>query len=322
MTYLEAAREFYAEAARTPQPGLCCTTSPSWTLPDLELPQRMLEMNYGCGTTVHARDLAGKPTVAYVGVGGGLELLQFAYFSRRPGAIIGIDPVEDMLDRCAENLQAAGKLNPWFDPAFVLLRQGDALEIPLAQETVDVFAQNCLFNIFEPADLCLALAEAHRVLRPSGRLLLSDPVTPIELPETLRRDERLRAMCLGGAQTLDRYCELLVGAGFGMLEIRARRPYRVLDPGTYAVEEPILLESVEIAAVREPAEADGPCIFTGRTAFYVGPDAEFDDGRGHHLVRGIPSSVCDKTAENLQRLGRRDLIVTDSTFFYEGGGCC
>ena len=88
MSYLETAREFYREAAASPQAGLCCTTTPQWALPGLVVPEAMKAMNYGCGTTVHPRDLARSPTVLYIGVGGGLELLQFAYFSRRPDAVV------------------------------------------------------------------------------------------------------------------------------------------------------------------------------------------------------------------------------------------
>lgn len=61
MTYLETALEYYRQVAGTPEPGLCCTTSPVWLLPGLEVPELMLQMNYGCGTTVHPRDLAGEP---------------------------------------------------------------------------------------------------------------------------------------------------------------------------------------------------------------------------------------------------------------------
>ena len=80
MNYLETTKDFYKEAALEPDRGLCCTTSPVWALPELTVPSRMLDMNYGCGTTVHPRDLADQPSVLYLGVGGGLELLQFAYF--------------------------------------------------------------------------------------------------------------------------------------------------------------------------------------------------------------------------------------------------
>jgi SAM-dependent methyltransferase len=322
MSYLVTTKDFYARAAETPDAGLCCTTTPKWTLPELVVPTRMERMNYGCGTTVHPRDLAGSPTVLYVGVGGGLEVLQFAYFSRRRGAVIGVDPVERMRAACHENLHEAARLNRWYREEFVELRDGDALRLPIPDEAVDIAAQNCLFNIFEAADLETALGEMHRVLKPHGRLVMSDPVAPSPLPSQLQNDERLRAMCLSGATTFDRYIAMLVGAGFGTVEIRARRPYRVLDPARYGTKAPILLESVEVAAIKDKVPADGPCLFTGRTAIYFGADPSFDDQTGHVMTRDMPLSVCDKTAVNLESLGRADIIVTPSTFSYDGGGCC
>jgi SAM-dependent methyltransferase len=322
LSYLDATKNYYRQAAETPEPGLCCTTTPQWVLPDLKVPARMLEMNYGCGTTVHPRDLSGAPTVLYVGVGGGLELLQFAYFSRRPGAVIGVDPVEEMRVAAAGNLRDAGRSNAWFDPGFVDLRTGDALQLPIEDESVDVAAQNCLFNIFEERDLRRALAEMHRVLKPHGRFVLSDPVAPGPLPEHLQRDDRLRAMCLSGAITYERYVQLLVAAGFGTIEIRARRPYRVLDPVRYGVEAPVLLESIEVAAIKDPVPPDGACVFTGRTAIYFGSEEAYDDRAGHILRRDMPLAVCDKTAARLAAAGPSELLVTPSTWFYDGGGCC
>ena len=75
MAYLETAHAVYKEAAINPQKGLCCTTTPVWELPGLDIPVKMLEMNYGCGSTIHPRDLVRDPTVLYVGVGGGMEVL-------------------------------------------------------------------------------------------------------------------------------------------------------------------------------------------------------------------------------------------------------
>ena len=87
MAYLETTIDVYREAAENPQIGLCCTTTPIWQLPGLKMPKKMLEMNYGCGSTVNPRDLVNNPTILYVGVGGGMELLQFSYFSRRKNEI-------------------------------------------------------------------------------------------------------------------------------------------------------------------------------------------------------------------------------------------
>jgi len=321
-SYLGVTRDVYKEAALTPQQGLCCTTAPVWQLPELSIPSRMLEMNYGCGSTVHPRDLAGSPTVLYVGVGGGLEVLQFAYFSRRSGAVIGLDVVDEMIVACRENLATAEAMNPWFSRDFVDLRKGDALELPMADATVDVAAQNCLFNIFHDDDLKRALAEMYRVLKPHGKLLLSDPVCEVGMPPRLRNDERLRAMCLTGALPLADYIGRLTDIGFGTIEVRARRPYRVLSPRHYPTDRLIAIESVEICAIKDPVPNDGPCVFTGRTAIYHGAEQLFDDGRGHVLKQNQPASICDKTAGALAALGREDIFISGPTWFYDGGGCC
>jgi len=315
-------RDVYRDAALNPQPGLCCTTTPVWQLPELAMPPAMLAMNYGCGSTVNPRDLVNRPTVLYVGVGGGMELLQFAYFSRRAGAIIGLDVVDEMLAACRTNLQQAELANPWFKSGFIDLRRGDALNLPIADNSVDVAAQNCLFNIFHEQELERALAEMYRVLKPHGRLILSDPVCETAMPPALRQDERLRALCLTGAIPLADYIRRLTDTGFGTIEVRARRPYRVLSPRHYDTDRLIVVESVEICAIKDPMPADGPCVFTGRTAIYFGDDDAFDDKKGHVLARNQPLAVCDKTAGALAALTRDDIHLSASTWFYDGGGCC
>ncbi|MCH9032863.1 MAG: arsenosugar biosynthesis arsenite methyltransferase ArsM, partial [candidate division Zixibacteria bacterium] len=257
MSYLQTTHDFYKEAAETPDRGLCCTTSPVWKLPGLNIPQRMLDMNYGCGTTVHHRDLVDSPTALYIGVGGGIELLQFAYFCRKPGGVIGVDSVPEMLTASRKNFLEAEKTNPWFRSEFVSLIDGNALKLPVDDETVDVAAQNCLFNIFKLDDLKLALAEVYRVLKPRGRFVLSDPVTTAPIPQHLQDDERLRAMCISGAQSYDDYLKVLSDSGFGTIEVRARRPYRLLDSKRYKIDKPILLESIEVAAIKDPMPEDG-----------------------------------------------------------------
>lgn len=322
MSYLDTTKDVYRAAALQPQVGLCCTTTPVWQLPGLSVPKRMLEMNYGCGSTVNPRDLVNNPTILYVGVGGGMELLQFAYFSRRPAAVIGIDVVDEMLEASRQNFVEAEKQNPWFSSDFVRLEKGDALHLPLADASVDVAAQNCLFNIFKEADLRKALEEMYRVLKPHGRLVLSDPICESVLPEHLKEDENLRALCLSGSLPLQQYIDLITSVGFGTVEIRAKRPYRLLSPNHYAVEENILIESVEVCAIKDPMPADGPCVFTGKTAIYFGSEEYFDDHKGHTLLQNQPLAVCDKTAAALESLGRSDLYISEPTYHYDGGGCC
>ena len=322
MSYLETAHQLYRDAATTVQKSLCCTSGPRFQLPGLVVPPAMEEMNYGCGTTVHLQDLSPSLDVLYIGVGSGLEALQFAYFTRRPKSVIAVDRVPEMLDVARRNFAEAERTNPWFRSDFVELTEGDALKLPLPDARVDLAAQNCLFNIFTPEHLDVALAEVARVLKPGGRLVLSDPICEQPIPMRLQQDERLRAECLSGALSLDAYLEHVVRAGFGTIEIRSRRPYRVLDRRRFGVDADLLLESVEIVAVKNPVPADGPCVFAGETVIYVGEDQAFDDGRGHLVQRDVPLAVCRKTAGNLKRLGRVDLIVTEPTWHYGGGGCC
>lgn len=321
-TYLNTTRDIYKEAAKKPQPGLCCTTTPVWQFPGLNIPGRMLEMNYGCGSTVHPRDLVNNPKILYVGVGGGMELLQFSYFSRQMEGVTGVDVVDEMLSACQDNFMEAEKQNPWFRCGFVNLIKGDALNLPVEDNIIDVAAQNCLFNIFKHEDLKKALQEMYRVLKPHGKLVLSDPVSEQEIPENLREDEHLRALCLSGSLSLKEYIKMITDIGFGTLEVRARRPYRILDPVNYGADKIIYIESVEVCAIKDPMPDDGPCVFTGRAAIYFGQEEYFDDGKGHMLRYNQPLAVCDKTATALNKLRRNDILISESTWFYDGGGCC
>ena len=322
MSYLETTKSVYKDAALTPDIGLCCTTTPIWQFPGLSIPTRMQEMNYGCGSTVHPRDLVNNPKILYVGVGGGMELLQFSYFSRQKNGVIGVDVVDEMLQACQDNFTEAEQQNDWFQKDFVQLKQGDALALPLADSSVDVAAQNCLFNIFKQDELKQALKEMYRVLKPQGRLVMSDPICEQPINDSLRNDEKLRALCLSGSIPLNDYLNMLVEVGFGTLEVRAKRPYRILDTAHYPSEENLYIESVEVCAIKDPMPEDGACIFSGKAAIYFGNDDFFDDNKGHILLQNQPLSVCDKTAAALQRLNRNDLFISPSTFHYDGGGCC
>ncbi len=321
-SYLSTTKNVYKEAALNPDKGLCCTTTPVWQLPDLEIPEKMLEMNYGCGSTINPRDLVNIPSVLYVGVGGGMELLQFAYFSRKKSGVIGIDPVPEMINACRTNLTDAEKSNNWFNADFVDLRKADALSLPIEDETIDVGAQNCLFNIFHDEELDTALKEMYRVIKPHGKLVLSDPVCEQIMPENLKNDAKLRALCLSGAIPLNNYVQRLISIGFGTIEVRAKRPYRLLDPKNYDTDELIFIERVEICAIKDPMPKDGACVFTGKTAIYFGEDELYDDKKGHTLLQNQPLSVCDKTAGALKSLGRDDIFISESTYFFDGGGCC
>ena len=162
----------------------------------------------------------------------------------------------------------------------------------------------------------------YRVLKPHGRLVLSDPICEEQMPQNLKNDERLRALCLSGAIPLNDYIRLLTDSGFGTIEIRARRPYRILDPMHYNTPRRMYIESVEVCAIKDPIPSDGPCVFSGKSAIYIGREEFLDDMNGHVLMQNQPLSVCDKTANALKQTAGEDIFISPSTFFYDGGGCC
>ena len=322
MSYLNATTDLYKQAALTPDIGLCCTTTPIWKFPGLEIPMIMQEMNYGCGSTISAQDLINNPKVLYVGVGGGMELLQFSYFSRQKGGVIGVDVVDEMLEASRKNFIIAEQQNEWFKSEFVELKKGNALNLPIENESIDIAAQNCLFNIFKTEDLKKALEEMYRVLKPHGRLVMSDPTCEQPMNDVLRNDDHLRALCLSGSIPIAEYIKALTDVGFGTIEIRGRRPYRILDPENYNTDELIFIESIEVCAIKDPMPVDGACVFTGKSAIYYGKDNFFDDKKGHVLMKNQPLAICDKTAGALATLDRNDIFISESTFHYNGGGCC
>ena len=121
---------------------------------------------------------------------------------------------------------------------------------------------------------------------------------------------------------MNEYIKMLTDTGFGTIEVRAKRPYRILAPGQYDTDKLIYIESLEVCAIKDPIPEDGPCVFTGKAAIYYGKGKLFDDNKGHTLLQNQPLAVCDKTAGALEALGRDDIHITKSTWFYDGGGCC
>ena len=159
------------------------------------------------------------------------------------------------------------------------------------------------------------------MLKPGGLFSTSDPITPMPLPPAFAADARLRARCLSGCLTLTDYLAALTSAGCGRIEVRAKVPYRYLHPREYpALAEPVLLESIEVAAYKVPDGPDGPMVFTGRTAIYAGPELSWEDGRGILLRQGMPMPVSDGAAARLA--GQPEIVLTGPTYHAKGGGCC
>lgn len=182
------------------------------------LPPELTEGSLGCANPIAVADLREGETVLDLGSGAGLDVLIAARRVAPGGRAYGVDMTEEMLERARATAREAGVDNATF-------LRGEIEELPLPDASVDVVISNCVINL--STDKPRVLAEAHRVLRPGGRLAVADIVARGALPEAVRRSLELWAGCVAGALEEDEYRELLSEAGFEEVEIE---PYRVHEP--------------------------------------------------------------------------------------------
>lgn len=168
------------------------------------------EFSLGCGNPTAFANLRPGEIVLDIGSGGGMDAFIAAARIGPTGTVIGVDMTPAMLERARLTAQKAGILNVEF-------RQGQAENLPVADQSVDVILSNCVINLCE--DKGLVFQEAFRVLKPGGRLEISDMVTDRLLPLTVRREDW--AGCIAGALPEQEYLDLVAQAGFG--EITARK---------------------------------------------------------------------------------------------------
>ena len=164
----------------------------------------------GCGDPTALAELRSGETVLDLGSGGGLDVLLSAQRVGPDGFAYGLDMTDEMLALARKNQQEAGVTNATF-------LKGEIEIIPLPDATVDVVISNCVINL--SSDKSQVLAEAFRVLRPGGRLAVSDIVRRREVPLDVQRDMELWTGCIAGALHETDYRERLTKAGFEQVEI-------------------------------------------------------------------------------------------------------
>lgn len=184
------------------------------------LPAEALMASLGCGNPLARAELRPGEVVLDLGSGGGMDVMIAAARVAPGGKVIGLDMSAEMLELARSNAAKVGATNVEF-------RRGDLEAVPVADESVDVIISNCVVNL--APDKTLALREANRVLRPGGRLTISDIVTREPVPAALREDLAAWAACLGGALTEREYRDHLVRAGFVDVEIERGREYTSAD---------------------------------------------------------------------------------------------
>lgn len=184
------------------------------------LPGETLLASLGCGNPLARADLAPGEIVLDLGSGGGMDVVVAAARVAPGGKVFGLDASEDMLDLARTSASRVGASNVEF-------LKGDLESIPLPDQSVDVIISNCVVNLAPDKDT--AMSEAFRVLRPGGRLAISDIVTRHPVPAPIRESITAWAACIGGALSEDEYRDRLDAAGFTDIEIHRDREYTAQD---------------------------------------------------------------------------------------------
>jgi SAM-dependent methyltransferase len=229
----EAVKQRYSQAAMQARGGAragcgcetsaCCETDPiSSHLYDAAeasaVPAEAMLASLGCGNPTALAELRPGDVVLDLGSGGGIDVLLSAKRVGPTGKAYGLDMTDEMLGLARENQAKSGLTNVEF-------LAGEIERIPLPDASVDVIISNCVINL--SADKDRVLAEAFRVLKPGGRLAVSDVViTGGDLPESVRHDLTQWVACVGGALEEGSYREKLRQAGFDEVDIEVTRVLR------------------------------------------------------------------------------------------------
>jgi len=185
-----------------------------------QIPREALLASLGCGNPTALAQLNPGETVLDLGSGGGIDVLLSARRVGPAGKAYGLDMTDEMLALANENKRQAGVENVEF-------LKGEIENIPLPDNSVDVIISNCVINL--SADKDKVLREAFRVLKPGGRLAVSDVVTRGEMLPEIRQSVLAWVGCIAGALEENDYRRKLAGAGFEQIDVEPTRIYRVND---------------------------------------------------------------------------------------------
>ncbi len=217
----ESVRERYSNIATTrgasccgPESSSCCT--PVTLYEDgltADLPAEVTNLSLGCGDPVTIAALQPGETVLDLGSGGGIDCFMAAKQVGPTGYVIGVDMTPQMLEKAHANKAKIGATNVDF-------RHGQIEALPVDDNSVDVIMSNCVINL--APDKAPVFAEAFRVLKPGGRVSISDIVTEGEFSPAMRADKDKWAECVTGAIDVEAYTEMMRTAGFVDIQVASK----------------------------------------------------------------------------------------------------
>ena len=210
-----AAMESSCRGARNDSKGTGRTCGLSYSPEELaSLDLSVVTMGLGCGNPTRIAELNSGEVVLDLGSGSGIDVFLAARRVGPTGKAIGVDMTEEMLERARRAASAMGIANAEF-------RQGDIEALPLSPESVDVVISNCVVNL--APDKSRVFREAFRVLKPGGRMVISDVVSNGPLLPSIRTDPEAWAGCIAGALEEREYLALIQAAGFEQIEVLSRQ---------------------------------------------------------------------------------------------------
>lgn len=251
----EIVRDRYAEVAR--RQSSCCGPAPSCCGPKAGGAVPEADMGLSCGNPVAFSELKTGDVVVDLGSGGGRDVFPAAEIVGETGRVIGVDMTQEMIDLAGKN---TGKFRTKTGLDNVEFRLGKIEELPVENDSVDVVISNCVINL--SPDKPQVFKEIYRVLRPGGKMVVSDIVLLKELPEWAKEDESLYTSCVAGALMKNDYIAAIAGAGFGSVDILSEQSYMAskITGNAVTVEHPGLAEDFAASiTVRACKKAPGNC---------------------------------------------------------------
>jgi len=257
-----AVRENYGKVATSTKEGCgcstssCCPTSAEITAEDIsrglgysgeevtDVPEGA-NMGLGCGNPQAIASLKAGETVLDLGSGGGFDSFLAARTVGEEGSVIGVDMTPEMITKARRNTEKIGLLNVDF-------RLGEIENLPVADGVVDVIISNCVINLSPEKEK--VFMEAFRVLKPGGRLAISDVVKTAEMPESVKNNTEMHTGCIAGASSIQTITAMLQKAGFENIQIVPKDESRTFisewAPGT-KIENYVVSATIE--AIRPDA---------------------------------------------------------------------
>lgn len=313
MNLEKSVKERYSRGALERQEALCCPVDYETSLLSL-LPEEVITKDYGCGDP--SRYVREDDVVLDLGCGGGKICYMAAQLVGAAGEVIGVDMNDDMLalarkyqpvmsdrlggervrfvkgyiqdlaldlERLERRLEQQPVRNHHDYAALKAWEHRQRREQPMiADASVDLVISNCVLNLVSDEEKQQLVAEIHRVLKPGGRIAISDIVSDRQVPDRLKQDALLWSGCISGAFQEHAFLEAFAGGGFEAVR------YDKWDPQPWRVVDGIEFRSATLTAVKtRPAAVDTAT----RCIIYRGPFASVTDDRGRQYPRGVRVEV-------------------------------